>query len=706
MPQRAVQTVRTTFNKGLVTEVSELNFPEDASVDELNCDLQLGGNRTKRLGVEYEDFNVLTDETYTEGTLFHTHSWENVGDDPDLQYLVVQTGGKLRFYRKGNPPLSENIVPISNTNSAPFILDMTPYATTSGTGAGGAYVDVASINGVLVVASPNINTFYIERNNNSGTFEVHQISFKVRDFDWLGDPDTRFDQVASPDVSRQYDTKNAGWSETLGDAALTDYLTANSNEYPPLTHPWYSGKNSSGVFSAAEWAKIYSGNSQTANGHYILDLFNPDRDAASGLTGVEYYDGDPVKTPTNTFTTVAAYAGRVFYSGADSRVYFSAIVNNIREIGNLYQLNDPTAEDFSDLLDTDGGWVRIPEAVGIKRLHVFGATLLVFAENGVWRISGVDDVFRASEFAVYKVSDFGLAFLNSFVAGSNNQPFWWSYIGIHSVEVTDNGAMNEVNISRPTIKSFVDAINPSTKDKITSAYDGINNTIYWIYPDNDETIDGKLNNFLLLDVDIGAFYPWKVKDKTSSSTPYIVGTSFFEGAGSDEVTFDVVDSNGNLVIDSMGNQIVATREVGITASSAIKLLVRDPSGSLTIATFSDNTFYDWGDAGYEAYAVSAYNFIGSLGLRKTSPYVTVLVKEDTSYTSGCTLSSYWDFKSTPSTTPQQIYRSDFSPTKTVNTTRMRLRGRGRVVTLRFEGEAGKGFNILGWETLDVSNAGY
>lgn len=728
---QASQTIRTTFNKGLITEASELNFPNEASVDELNCSLAKGGNRSKRLGIEYETGYQLSTETYADGTLFGTQTWENVGGDPDLEYLVVQTGNKLRFYQKGIRPLSSGEVPISLANSNPYILDLSAYAIAGGLGAGASHISATSLNGHLIVVSPQIEAIYISRNSTTGAFTVNQINFKVRDFLWLSDPTERYTTVPTGSVTEQriYDTYNAGWTQ----AALSTYIAAKS-AYPPLTHPWYSGKDASNNFSVAEYDKVYQGTSTTANGHFILDLFNQDRPSASSsyayTTNLDtLYNGEAVDYPTGRFSTAATYAGRVFYAGVDSRVYFTQLVEESPTFGNLYQVNDPTAEDFSDLLDTDGGWVNIPEAVGINRLHVFGSALLVFAQNGVWRISGVDDVFRASEFSVYKVTSYGLAIKKSFVSGPNGQPFWWSYVGIHSVQVSQEGGMVEVNLSRDTIKTFVDEISGTSKTFVSGVYDALNNTVMWMYPDNEETVEYKLNNILLLDLDLGAFYPWKISD-TALASPQVVGASFFLGRGANEVIFSVVDEDGNLVEDGAGNTVVVTRTAGTLQSSAVQFLAKDSTGSLTFAELTSDTFLDWGSANYEAYAESAYNFVGDLGRKKLSPYITVFMKQtETGWTldgdqyvplrnSSLKVSAYWDFKKIPATAQQQAYRlkepvavdtgnlASFDYPSTVISTRLKLRGRGKVVKVRFEGEQGKDFNLIGWETLDARKTTY
>ena len=722
--QQLQQTTRNTFVKGLLTEFSELNFPTEASIDELNCSLFKAGNRRRRLGIEYEQNHALSSEIYPEGTLFGTHTWSNVGENSSVEFLVVQAGDTLRFYQRGSGALSNSEVPISDTNSNPYIIDLSTYNKAGGLGAGNSHVEVASINGRLVVASPQIEAFYIERDTSDGSFTENLIDFKIRDFKYLSErtdlvePDT-----LSPSAEREYDTKNTGWVGDEGEAALTTY-TGDIGQYPALTHPWYSGKNSSGVFDSTGWTRVYSGNSLIVNGHYILDLFDQDRVAASGIAGVEK------TTITDRFSAVSSYAGRVFFGGVGTRVYFSRILTDVEDIGDMYQINDPTSEEFSDLLDTDGGWIDIPDASGINKLHVFGSSLLVFARNGVWKISGVDDVFRATEFSIYKITDEGLAQRRSFVSGENSVPFWWSFTGIHTIQVTDQGGMVAANLSRDTIQTFWDDISGSAKGFVQGEYDGLNDRAVWVYPEEDETTEYKLNRFLFLDVTLGAFYPWAISDK-ETDTPYILGTSFFSEKATEVTDYNVVDSNGDQVQDSSGNDVIVSLEGGAITSSDVKFLTRDNTGAITFSSFSNVAFLDWEEADYSSFAEASYNFMGSLGQRKNSPYITVFMRTtesswvlqgDGAYLfdrpSSLKVSTYWDFKKVASSIKQEAYRlkhpivvdpSDLNtvdyPT-TVVVTRLKTRGRGRVMRVKFESSTGKDFNLLGWETIDARNSTY
>lgn len=732
MPQNFSQTAKTQFNKGLLTEFSELNFPNEASIDELNCDLFKAGNRTKRLGLSLETGNEWQVGPFKDGKLFHTTKWENVGGDSSLEYLVVQAGNRLRFFTKGKAPLSGQPVPTSDSDPTVYTLNLSNYNSPTGLGAGSSKVDVASIDGDLIIVSPQIEAIRLQRNDD-GSFTDSAIDFRIRDYEWQGIRNN-YDSNSTSNpagIGRQYDTKNCGWSDGpdgIGDTVLDSYIAA-VGFWPPLTHPWYSGKDSSGFFQVAEWNKVYSGSSLIGNGHYILDLFSRDRETASGVEGIG------VEVINGRFSSVAAYAGRAWYAGFDSRVYYSQILENNIQLGELYRINDPTSEESSDALATDGGYIHLPEASGIRKLHPFGSSLLVFADNGVWRISGIDgNLFKATDFSVYKVTDFGLAFRSSLVAAQNNVPFWWSYTGIHTIQVTEDGGLREVNISRDTIQTFFEGIGSSARSFVTGEYDAFNNRVVWLYPNDGENTDYKLNNLLFLDIDIGAFFPWKVSD--DNPLTYICGTSFFNGSGSEDVVFNVIDSNGDNVIDSLGNNVVVTRSAGSVRSSEIYFLVRRTNSitgdfEISFALFNGTDYLDWGAQDYTSFAESAYNFIGDLGRKKNSPYITVFMRKtedgftnngDGTYTaideSSLKVSAFWDFKKIPSTTAQEAYRhkqpivvnpsdlTDFSTPTTVLVSRLKLRGRGRVVRLRFEGSTGKGFNLLGWETLDARNTGY
>lgn len=698
------QRVANTFIKGLVTEAGELTFPENASVDELNCELFRDGSRRRRKGIQFEAGAVGSTFSVIETSMVHTGEWRNVGNEANKDYLVIQIGASLFFYNKSNFPYSGQEV----TGS----IDLTLYQI-SGAQAAFARCEFTSILGFLVVVSSAIEPIYIDKDLN-----VVQITPKIRDFEWLGDRTTYETLLATASVSqaRKYDTANTGWSGTLGAAALTTYTTAKSG-YPPLTHPWYSGKDSSGNFSVAEWEKIYSGSSVIGNGRYILNLFSRNRSSVSGITGLT------TETETTRFKAVTSFSSRVFFGGLTNSknagsVYFTQILTDIKNINNFFQTNDPTAEDISDLLDTDGGVIVIPGASNIIKLYAYRNSLFVFAENGVWQIKGVDDVFSPAAYSIGQVSEVGIASASTFTA-AEGVPFWWSKHGIHTLSFDQFGTAKEENLTISTVQTFWNQIDNNAKLTAIAEYDRVNKKVFWLYKNNGEEINSKFNKVLILDIMLQAFYPWKFED-TGPSTDYVIGLSFYSGFGNNEVAFNVVSGADNVIDDT--NEVVADILAPLANSAtSIVFLGRDTSTNQMKMAFTDsNSFVDWGSQSYSSYAETGYDFVGDLTLKKTSPYITMYLREtetgwqgteETGYTpiqdSSLLVSAYWDFRKEPSSAPQQAYRrkplvlvdsenlGTYQSNETVVTSRLKVRGKGRSLRIRIESEAGKDFIYLG-----------
>ena len=726
MAQQATQKPTVVFNKGLITERGELTFPEGASVDELNMSLERDGSRRRRLGLEYESGFQLG-PTHTQGSITSTHIWENAGGVAGLTFIVVQNANILHFYQETEGSLSGN--------KKSFTVNLSTYNRPVGFGASSAKVETTVLEGILVVASSEINTIKITYDDDTDSISTEELQFRIRDFEFQGDTDDYQEPLElseeiiddplttvlaiSQNPKRAYDSKNSGWVGEKGSAAYGEYIDAES-ALPPLSLPWYSGKDADGNFDVAEYNKVFSGTSLIANGSYILDLYEQDREAVSGVAGLNY-------TETSRFKTVATFAGRVFYSGMSNKysnkVFFSRILFQTERLGDCYQINDPTSEDFSDLLDTDGGVIDVQGAYNIRRLQVLGPYLIVFAENGVWTINGVDNVFRATEYAVNKITEVGLAYDGSFVS-AQGRPYWWSDSGIHTLVSGESGELVEQNLSLSTIQTFWGEIDADKRAQVVGVYDEFNQRVAWLYPDDGETTDYKKNNILFFDEPLAAFYPWKVTD--ASSSQYILDPIYVKGKLTSQVQFDVIDSNGDSVVDSNGDQVVVTRDTREYSSSQLTFLVRDTTGQLTFAEFTNTEFLDWGSADYTSFAESGYNFLGDLALRKNLIYATIHMSVTEEGVTGndvdgynyirpssCLVSSYWDFKTTVSDNKQQAYRlkklgvpesaGAFDYPFTVTTSRLRIRGRGRSMRMRFESEQGKDFHLLGFDVIAGRN---
>ena len=721
MPQSINEKVVNTFIKGLITEAGELTFPPDASIDESNCLLERDGSRRRRLAIEYETDAVNSSFGIVDTQVFATSLWTNVAGQAGLTFLVVQVGSVLYFYNTAIQPYS--------AQQKSFSVNIAPFEFSGSAGSSTVRIQTTSINGSLVVVSGAISPFYIEYNTSNDSITTSSaITFEARDFEWQGDIST-YDAVSSGTVpdARKWDTLNSGWVGTKGEAARSSWSSSNSNNYPPLTHPWYSGKDTDGAFNNGGWDEVFGGSTLIGNGHFVLNFFNKIR-VSGGTTYIA------TEVEASRPRTVAAFSGRVFYSGLNSaknggRILFSKVIDNISEVGRCYQQNDPTAENSSDLLATDGGVINLPDAVNIQKLHVQGSSILVFAENGVWQISGVDNVFRATEYSISHVSSIGINNPETFV-DVGGVPMWWSKVGIHTLAVDQvSGSVKEQNLTISTVQTFWDLIDGNAKAECTGIFDEINRRILWFYPKNGESNKNKKNKVLTLDMNLQSFYPWEIAD-SSSNVDYVIGAQFFSGYGSDFVLADVKLSNGNDVVLSNGDDVVQSVLSELSsADSSIMLMVKDVSANkMKMALFKGDGFLDWGNANYISFAEAGYEFMGDLILKKSSPYVvTYLRPTETGWTgsagSGYTpvrqssmlVSAYWDFRKTVSSTAQEAYRLKYVPVvdpSNLNsynypdemvTTRLKLRGSGRSVRLRFESAQGKDFVLLGYGMINAVN---
>jgi len=149
MPQKYNQKLVNTFVKGLVTEASEMTFPEDASSDELNCDLLKNGARRRRKAIKYEDNYQDSSFDFTVGSFTHDQTWYNVSGLSGVEYLVLQVNSTVYFYDKSFQTLS--------AGEKSFTIDLNTYSASNGYDTADEPIQCSSISGYLVITSPAIN---------------------------------------------------------------------------------------------------------------------------------------------------------------------------------------------------------------------------------------------------------------------------------------------------------------------------------------------------------------------------------------------------------------------------------------------------------------------------------------------------------------------------------------------------------------------
>ncbi len=466
------------------------------------------------------------------------------------------------------------------------------------------------------------------------------------------------------------------------------------------------------------------------------------------------FDVLPTDFTEGSIKTTASFAGRFFYAGFPSKVTdgdslspnlgvhiaFSQVVEGGSEVGKCYQEGDPTSVGNFDLVATDGGTIKILGAASILKLVPFGRSLLVFASNGVWEIRGGDAGFSATDFTVEKVTEIGCVSAESIVV-AEDRVLYWSSGGIYALSREQVG-FNIINqsLTNNTIQSLYTDLSSPAKLYSTGVYSISNKQVTWLYNDTsgyDGTADNYVyNRQLNYNVVLNAFYTYTIgTDDTDSVYPRVSGiynaTEFISQTYEEQVVV------GTDEVQVSAEDIVIARSAISGAPTKTSYLAVKPSVAgnyeYTFAVLNNPSFLDWeSDLSEEsdapAYIETGYEILNDTQRKKQLNYITVHMERtesgfdvdlDPLNESSCLLQVKWDYSDHSNSgklgTPFQAYRlrRDYIPSgaadtfdygQSVITTKNKVRGRGRALTMRFSTEAGKNCILYGWGALFTGNS--
>lgn len=495
-------------------------------------------------------------------------------------------------------------------------------------------------------------------------------------------------------------------------------------------------------FVAEELGDSPQSSSSAARGFFVIDALRrgPSRREQHDLM-FEEAAGDlevPLTAPLRADTTpdgarcVAEFAGRVWYSGftgstitpdtrsprMSSYVLFSQLVTTPSNINKCYQKNDPTYEEEADLLATDGGLLRLDEAYGIQHMVAIGESLLVLATNGVWAISGGSDRgFAADAYIVEKVTDQGVLATGNIV-NDGNTVYYWANSGIFVITPNDNGVYVEQSLTENTIQSFYEEIPSTSKRNASGAFDRFENKIKWTY--SSGLITGQSKE-LVLDLTLKAFYP-NDHSVLEGQTPTVLSPITVRPF-SFSTAKQPVFSNGEEVL--LGSS-TDTLYIALWGTSPL---------TLAFTSYKDTRFKDWSSkdavgADATAYAITGYMPQGEFQRRKqVSRLTSYMTKTEDGFeeregdlipvnASSCLMQARWDWSNSPNGNrwgrENQIYKNKrvympedihdaYDDGESVITTKTKLRGHGKTLSLLFKTEPEKDCKLLGWSMVtDVS----
>ena len=739
MAQKGEKAFRS-FIKGLVTEANQLTFPENASVDEANFVLNRDGSRYRRLGVDYEagaahTATGLTATQLQEGKQSF-HVWDSPAGDTNVSLGIVRIVNKLWFMDMLTTAPSANL----KNSGSPITLS----------GLGSNDIEVSIVNNKCVVVSKDLdNPVLLTYNKSTGAVTQSTITLEIRDIYGVHDGLAIDERPTSLTEVHEYNLRNQGWNKNIvtGDASYPDALDYHfheTGEYPSNSDSWTLGKVSN--VSSADYEKYdpdtlvknSQSNFQIAKGSFIIEAFNRGntRMSKSGISSL------PTDRETGNISTVTSYAQRLFYSGVESGVngsdnrtpnysgyiFFSKVIRSDDDLGICYQEADPTDPGINDLVATDGGSIQIPEITRIVKIVASQASVLVFAENGVWEVYGDTGGFIATSFQASKISTNGISNGNA-VVNVNGNFIYWSKAGIYTLKPdAASGRFSSESISLTSIQTLYLDIPELGKNNAKGYYDEKENRVRFLYNDSDSYSEtnyvNKYTKELIYDLTLEAWYKNELSSLASNS-PYVADYVPIPGYSVTTVT-ETVLAGATPVHHTSSGGVIVTSTVPVSRSSQFSFLTIRAT-SFTLSKYSDNTFMDWKAADgtgitFSSYLVTGYELFGDIMRKKQIPYLFLYLEQtEKSFSasgsdfildnqSSCYVQSQWNWANSAASgnwgTAFQAYRILRLPTPTgagawdsgnsMVVTKNKLRGSGKTLSLKIYSETKKDMRLLGW----------
>lgn len=748
------------FNAGLITDASPLTSPDNSSLDEENFVLNTDGSRNRRWGMDFEaNYEEITTTIPVVENLAHTsYRWKNAGGVSNRNISVVQFGNEVKFFDLNSRPISGNLL-------------FTYIFTSSGLTKRFSF---ASVDGYLVVATQEKEPYIFEVNED--TITVSTQTLLIRDLFGVEDVTAGVDllsggglQVRPTALTQEhlYNLRNGSWGISrpgdAGEGSLGDPIDrfkATDGRYPSnsdnVVQALYADttltpNRTLERFFTTDLSRNPLGSSKAPYGYFIIDALERGSSRISNdavnratypqlTTAVTTLPQD--RTPGGP-AVVTEYAGRAWFGGfsgetidgdnqsprLSSYVMFSTLVRSISDITLCYQEGDPTSKANPDLIDTDGGFIRLNEAYGINRLENLGDVLIIMAQNGIWKVSGTsEDGFVATNFVIERVSDRGCINPESAVV-VDNSIFYWSEDGIYHLSA-EQGGWSSTSISVDRIQRLIEDISEEDRTTLVGSYDSFERKVRWVY-------DNNLNNTretkeLILDLVLKGYYVNRIFN-IEEGRPRVVSvlqTLPFEiRVVEDPITV------GGVAVTVSSDPVVITSEIrtDVIRGELSYITVTNTSGNITytFSNYFDEGFVDWAsydDVGVDAaaYLITSYLSGTDFQRNKQIPYFFAHFRRTETgkelvgdqvvvlNPSSCIVQSHWDWANNANSNrwsrPFQAYRyqRDYIPTSfpdefdtgfAVLTTRNKLRGTGKVVSLKFSTEAGKDLHLYGWSMI-------
>ena len=739
MAQKAEKAYRS-FVKGLITEANQLTFPENASIDEANFVLNRDGSRSRRLGVDYESSYALTATGLTATDIKEGkqsfHVWESPGGDTSVSLGLVRIKDKIWFMNLLTDSPSANL---KNGGSPITIASLSNNK-----------IETSVINNKCVIVSKDLpRPVLLTYAKTTGLVTQSTIQLEIRDI--YGVDDSLFLDTRPTTLSNEhkYNLRNQGWNKnivTSTGADAIDYTFTELGQYPSNADNWTLGKISNTASADYEkydpdtLVKNSFSNYQIAKGSFIIDAFER---GVGRMNKSDVTSGLPTDREEGNISTITSYAQRLFYSGVESNVtggdirspnysgyiFFSKIIKSDDDFGKCHQEADPTDPGINDLIDTDGGSIQIPDITRVVKIIASQASVLVFAENGVWEVYGDTGGFIATSFQASKISTNGITNGES-VVNVNGNFIYWSKAGIYLLKPdTASGRFAAESLSLTSIQDLYLKIPEVAKDFCKGIYDEKENRVRYLYNDStgysSSNYPNSYNKELIYDLTLKA---WSKNELSSlaSDSPYVADYVAMPGYSVSAREESVVAGTDTVLVTA-GDTVVVPDDVATSRTEQFSFLTIVGT-SFTLSKYNGSDFLDWKTkdsvgVDYSSYLYTGYELFGDIMRQKQIPYIFLYLQktEDGFQASGddlifknqssCKVQAQWGWSNSAANGKWgkefQAYRilRNYTPSGAADAydsgdsmvvTKNKLRGSGKCLSLYIRSEQGKDMKLLGW----------
>jgi hypothetical protein len=408
-------------------------------------------------------------------------------------------------------------------------------------------------------------------------------------------------------------------------------------------------------------------------------------------------------TTNERFAVSTFHEGRLFSMGARhtalmDQVFFSKIVNNVSDAGKCYQDADPTNPDINSLLPTDGGVIDIP-GMGIP-LHAIseGGSLFIFAENGVYAISGGQrGFFTADGYSVNRIEGAPGCVAADGVVKTDAGMLYVSEAGLYLVSSVQQGfsfKLQAKNITRDTIQKLWNQLDSAVLGRMKLRYEDALQRVHVLYQSTKSIEVNRYDRELIFDIALAAWMPMQYPQASA----------------------------GGFITDSFPVYLSTNAE----EHGRMKyFVITNTRANLEICDKNQAGYDDWDDSQILPYLTAAYDNLKDFQRKKYAPVLHVWMRRTegnfdggappvATNVSSVLITARWDFTDNTtagkSGTQFEAYKHlrAFTPAGAsdpyddgvpIIVTRNKLRGHGRVLHLRFDGAADKDFHLLGWNVL-------